>query len=215
VRGGPADWPTVARAVLAEEARVETLIDDLLVLAAEDEGATTLPGTEVDLNELAAAEAGRSRRVPLSTAARADPIVVVGSRNQLQRALANLIDNAERHAKSQIRIETSRRAGCAELSVDDDGPGIPPADRDRVFERFTRLDDSRARDHGGSGLGLAVVRSIVTRHRGRVWTEDSPLGGARFVIALPVADPTSRLQSMRDVTPAERPANHCGALTDG
>jgi signal transduction histidine kinase len=198
--GDRADWPTVARAVLAEEARVETLIDDLLVLAAEDEGAPALPGTEVDLNGLATSEGRRSCTVPLSTAARADPLVVVGSHNQLQRALANLVDNAERHAKSQIRIETSRRAGCAELSVDDDGPGIPPADRDRVFERFTRLDDSRARDHGGSGLGLAVVRSIVTRHRGRVWTEDSRLGGARFVIALPVADPTPRPQRLQNVT---------------
>jgi signal transduction histidine kinase len=198
--GDRADWPTVARAVLAEEARVETLIDDLLVLAAEDEGATTFPGTEVELNGLAATEARRSRTVPVSTATRADPIVVVGSQNQLQRALANLVDNAERHAKGQIRIETAPRGGCAELSVDDDGPGIPPADRDRVFERFTRLDDSRARDHGGSGLGLAVVRSIVTRHRGRVWTEDSPLGGARFVIALPMADPTPRPQRLQNVT---------------
>jgi signal transduction histidine kinase len=198
--GDRADWPTVARAVLAEEARVETLIDDLLVLAAEDEGAATLPGTEVDLNGLAATEARRRRTVAVSTAAPADHIVVVGSHNQLQRALANLVDNAERHAKTQIRIETSRRAEGAQLWVDDDGPGIPPADRDRVFERFTRLDDSRARDHGGSGLGLAVVRSIVTRHRGRVWTEDSPLGGARFVIALPVAHPTPRPQPMQNGT---------------
>jgi signal transduction histidine kinase len=186
--------------VLAEEARVETLIDDLLVLAAEDEGAATLPGTEVDVNGLAAAEARRRRTVAVSTAARADHIVVVGSHNQLQRALANLVDNAERHAMSRIRIETSRRAECAQLWVDDDGPGIPPADRDRVFERFTRLDDGRARDHGGSGLGLAVVRSIVTRHRGRVWAEDSPLGGARFVIALPVAHSTPRPQSMQNGT---------------
>jgi len=185
--GDRADWPDVARAVLAEEARVEALIGDLLVLAAEDESAATLPGTAVDLNELAAAESARSRKVPVSSTTDADPVVVVGSHSQLERALANLVDNAERHAKSQVRVETTNRPGWAQLSVDDDGPGIPTADRERAFERFTRLDDSRARDQGGFGLGLAMVRSIVTRHRGSVWAEASPLGGARFTIALPAA----------------------------
>lgn len=184
--GDRADWPNVARAVLTAEARLEALIGDLLVLAAEDEGAAVLPGTEVDLNELAAAEARRSRNVQVSSATDSDRVVVMGSHSQLQRALANLVDNAERHANSQVRIGTTNRAGWARLWVDDDGPGIPPADRDRVFERFTRLDDSRTRDQGGSGLGLAMVRSIVTRHRGSVWAEDSPLGGARFVVALPM-----------------------------
>jgi signal transduction histidine kinase len=189
--GDRADWPTVAREVLAEEARVEALIGDLLVLAAEDEGAATLPGTDVDLNELAAAEARRGRNVQVSSAPDSDRVVVVGSHRQLERALANLVDNAERHADSQVRISTTNQAGWAQLWVDDDGPGIPAADRDRVFERFTRLDDSRARDQGGSGLGLAMVRSIVTRHRGSVWAEQSPLGGARFIIALPMAGPSS------------------------
>ena len=72
------------------------------------------------------------------------------------------------------------------IAVEDDGPGIPPSDRERVFERFTRLDDSRTRHEGGSGLGLAVVRSIVTRHHGQVRVDDSPLGGARFVAEFPV-----------------------------
>jgi signal transduction histidine kinase len=189
--GDRADWPTVAREVLAEEARVEALIGDLLVLAAEDEGVATLPGTDVDLNALAAAEARRGRNVQVSSAPDSDRVVVVGSHRQLERALANLVDNAERHADSQVRISTTNQAGWAQLWVDDDGPGIPAADRDRVFERFTRLDDSRARDQGGSGLGLAMVRSIVTRHRGSVWAEQSPLGGARFIIALPMAGPSS------------------------
>jgi len=199
--GDRADWPDVARAVLAEEARVEALIGDLLVLAAEDEGAATLPGTAVDLNELAAAESGRSRKVPVSSTTDADPVVVVGSHSQLERALANLVDNAERHAKSQVRIETTNRPGWAQLSVDDDGPGIPTADRERAFERFTRLDDSRARDQGGFGLGLAMVRSIVTRHRGSVWAEASPLGGARFTIALPA--PTTSPATSPATAPAD------------
>jgi signal transduction histidine kinase len=189
--GERAGWTDVAREVLAEEARLENLIGDLLVLAAEDEGAATLPRTELDLTELAASEARRSRKVPVSSATRSEGVVVFGSRNQLERALANLVDNAARHANSQVHIGITTRTGWAQLWVDDDGPGIRPADRDRVFERFTRLDDGRARDHGGSGLGLAVVRSIVTRHQGRVWAEDSPLGGARFTIALPAPGPSS------------------------
>jgi signal transduction histidine kinase len=84
--------------------------------------------------------------------------------------------------------------------VDDDGPGIPPTDRDRVFERFTRLDDSRTRDQGGTGLGLAVVRSIVTRHGGRVWAERSPLGGARLTIVLPTPSPSPRPQPRQNLT---------------
>ncbi len=203
-----ANWPNVARAVLAEEARLETLIGDLLVLAAEDEGAATLPATEVDLTELAAAEACRSRKVRVSSAAGPDRVVVLGSSNQLQRALANLVDNAERHAHSQIRIGTATQSGWAQLWVDDDGPGIPLADRDRVFERFTRLDDGRARDQGGSGLGLAVVRSIVTRHRGRVWAENSPIGGTRFMIILPEPSPSARPQRTQNGTALQqnRPA---------
>jgi signal transduction histidine kinase len=194
--GDRADWPEVARTVLAAEARVEGLIGDLLVLAAEDEGATPLTGTHVDLQELAVAEAGRrgDDGIQVSSTAStggAAPVMVAGSRSQLERALANLVDNAQRHAAHQVRIGVTARAGRAELRVDDDGPGIPPADRDRVFERFTRLDDSRARDQGGTGLGLAVVRSIAARHGGSVWVEDSALGGAGVVIALPVADPSS------------------------
>jgi signal transduction histidine kinase len=198
--GDRADWPNVARGVLAEEARLETLIGDLLVLAADDEGAPTPPGREVDLNELAAAEARPSRKVPVSLATGSNRVVVVGSHSQLQRALANLVDNAERHANSQVRIGTTNQSGWARLWVDDDGPGIPPTDRDRVFERFTRLDDSRTRDQGGTGLGLAVVRSIVTRHRGRVWAERSPLGGARLTIVLPTPSPSPRPQPRQNLT---------------
>jgi signal transduction histidine kinase len=133
----------------------------------------------------------------VSSATDSDSVVVLGSHNQLQRAVANLVDHAARHADSQVHIGTTTRTGWAELWVDDDGPGIRPADRDRVFERFTRLGDGRARDQGGSGLGLAVVRSIVTRHRGRVWAEDRPLGGARFTIALPTPSLSSSLPQPR------------------
>jgi signal transduction histidine kinase len=191
--GDGAAWPSVARAVLAEETRLETLLGDLLLLAADDESAVTVAGTTVDLTELAAQEADRTRRVPVALdappdAAGTEPPTVAGSRAQLERALTNLVDNAVRHADQQVRIsvaDVTDTGPWVQVGVDDDGPGIPVADRERVFDRFTRLDDGRARDEGGAGLGLAVVRSIATRHGGFVWAGASPLGGARFVLSLP------------------------------
>jgi signal transduction histidine kinase len=195
--GDRADWPTVARAVLVEEGRLETLLADLLVLASDDE-AESAPrsATTVDMAQLAREEAGRTRRVPVTLDVddrdaddpdRSDALVVEGVAARLDRALANLVDNAARHADSEVRLTVRRRDDRVRAVVDDDGPGIPMADRGRIFERFARLDDSRARDRGGAGLGLAVVRSIATRHSGFVWAEASPLGGARFILDLPAA----------------------------
>ncbi|WP_277501343.1 ATP-binding protein [Nocardioides sp. ChNu-99] len=81
----------------------------------------------------------------------------------------------------------ARPDGVVELVVDDDGSGVPPADRDRVFERFVRLDEARARDDGGSGLGLAIVREVARAHGGDAAVVTSPLGGARFVVTLPTS----------------------------
>jgi signal transduction histidine kinase len=95
------------------------------------------------------------------------------------------VDNAARHATTAVRISVCRDWETAQFVVDDDGPGIPPDDRERVFERFTRLDGGRARHDGGSGLGLAVADSILANHHGSIRVDDSPLGGARFVAELP------------------------------
>jgi signal transduction histidine kinase len=189
-----ADWPAVADGALTEELRLEALLDDLLLLASQDEngaaGDDRRPArpARVDLVAVATAEAHRPRRVPVDLVPPpADDLVlaVEGDGDQLARAVGNLVDNAARYASSVVQLSVSHHDGVARLIVDDDGPGIAPADRERVFERFTRLDDSRARHGGGSGLGLAVVRSIVDRHHGRVRAERSPLGGARFVTELP------------------------------
>jgi signal transduction histidine kinase len=186
---GPPAWPARVDSLLAEESRLESLVDDLLLLAAYDENTPrAAPATPVDLTALAAEEGQRPRRVPVHVVpphAGGDAVVVGGTRHQLARALSNLVDNAARHAATVVRISVSRHHETARLVVDDDGPGIPPDDRERVFERFTRLDGSRARHDGGSGLGLAVVYSIVANHRGSVRVDDSPLGGARFVAELP------------------------------
>jgi signal transduction histidine kinase len=112
-------------------------------------------------------------------------VVVIGDLLRLARVLANLLDNAERHARSRVAVEVAGEGGEARITVCDDGPGIPPADRERVFDRFTRLDDARARDAGGTGLGLAIVRELVRRHNGTVTLGDaSP--GLRVDIRLPI-----------------------------
>lgn len=198
--GDRADWPSVAHDVLAEEARLERLLGELLILAADDEQAAGVEKPHpvpVDMAAVVAEEAARSREGPVTvtvtTASPNEPAEVRGSRSHLTRLVSNLLDNAARHAHRQVKVSvTSVRATAQEpvrvrLIVDDDGPGIEPADRERIFDRFVRLDESRARHEGGAGLGLAVVRSITQRHAGRVWVEESPDGGARFVIELPAA----------------------------
>jgi signal transduction histidine kinase len=188
--GERADWPAVATAVLAEESRLEALLADLLILAAGDEAPVPAAGAVVDVAALARSEARRPHAVPVTVeAARNGTATVAGRSEQLARVVTNLVDNAARHARTQVVVTVARAAtpagDCVRLTVDDDGPGIPAADRERVFERFTRLDDARARDEGGTGLGLAVVRSIAERHRGTAHIETGPLGGARAVVDLP------------------------------
>lgn len=191
---GPDDWPTVAERLLREEGRLEAVISDLLLLASLDEGAPLPDPSPVDLAEEARTEV--QRRDGRSGAARVEveanePVVVVGSPTQLRRALSNLLDNAGRHASGAVRISVHQRDGRARVLVDDDGPGIPEADRARVFERFTRLDDHRGRNgtEGGSGLGLSLVQRIADRHHGVVTVGTAPLGGARLVLDLPLAQP--------------------------
>ena len=97
------------------------------------------------------------------------------------------MDNAGRHAASQIAVSVRESAGSVELVVEDDGPGVPEGERTRIFDRFVRLDEARSRDAGGSGLGLAIVSEIVAVHGGSASVETSGLGGARFVVRLPAA----------------------------
>ncbi|MEU6609579.1 ATP-binding protein [Streptomyces shenzhenensis] len=183
---GSVDGHSLATGLLQESERLTRLVDDLLQLARLD-ARPRLRTRPVDLDEVVYTEVREARRrTPLLIdqhsvgAAR-----VQGDADALARVVRNLLDNALRHAETRIDITLRTEHGTAQLVVADDGPGIPEADRERVFGRFTRLDDARARDTGGTGLGLAIVRDIVTAHHGTARIEDNR-PGARLVVSLPI-----------------------------
>lgn len=184
-----ADWPSVADAVADEGSRIANIVNDLLLLARADEGYLQPRRDLVDLDELVFDEVARLRsRGRVQVDARAVGAGrVLGDRPALQRVLRNLVDNAERHAASTVTFSLEQRDESVELVVADDGPGIPVDQRTRIFDRFTRLDESRRRDEGGTGLGLAIVGEVVAAHGGVVEVADAP-AGARMVVTLPAVD---------------------------
>jgi signal transduction histidine kinase len=179
------DVSRLAADLLTETLRQQSLVDDLLALARADEAGSG-PSATVDLDDLVFAEARRIRDhagITVDTrgvgAGR-----VLGDPAGLSRMLRNLVDNAQRHARSAIRLRLSERDGGVRLTVANDGPPIAPEHRAQIFERFARLDDARTRDDGGAGLGLAIVAAIVAAHRGTVHVETED-GWTRFVVELP------------------------------
>ncbi|MGK5546758.1 sensor histidine kinase [Streptomyces sp. URMC 127] len=186
-----AQWTAVAEAALGDTRRLQSITTDLLLLARLDAtGTDGLPGAQpVDLTALVREETARRPPGPRTLDLHLDapgPLTVGGRHTLLARLLGNLLDNAERHAEHTVTVRLGHDPGrrLAVLHVEDDGPGIPPADRLRVFERFTRLDDARTRATGGTGLGLAIAHHIATVHRGTLAVTDSPRG-ARFTTTLP------------------------------
>ncbi|WP_440082009.1 ATP-binding protein [Streptosporangium sp. LJ11] len=165
--------------------RLESIVDDLLLLSTIE---SDLDRTreEVDLTALVETAAARwtdGHDVRLNV----EPAVTVEAAPwQLSRLLANLLDNARRHATRRLKVDLRRAGGHAELAVADDGKGIAPADRERVFQRFVRLDTARSRGCGGTGLGLAIARDIAQAHRGSLHVEDVTEGGACFVLRIPL-----------------------------
>ena len=188
-----ADPAATSRSVLDETVGMQALVDDLLVLARHDAGAAAGPRGLVDLDDLVGDEVRRLRaggRVAVD-AREVGAAQVSGDAARLGRALGNVVDNAARHARSTVTLSLAERDGHAVLAIADDGPGIPPARREEVFERFSRLDDARGSGTGGTGLGLAIAREIVTAHGGTIAVDPTHRSGARIVIALPLADPTA------------------------
>ena len=181
-------WRELHEVMEAEADRMRRLIDDLLLLAKADDNGLRLARTDVDLDDLLDAETRRLRTsTDLSIHAYLSPLRVSGDVDRLSQVVRNLADNAVRHADHQIRLALVQEHDNALIVVEDDGPGIPSCDRERVFERFVRLDESRERGNGGSGLGLAIVQEVVRGHGGSVIISASGLGGARFEVRLPTS----------------------------
>ncbi|MFD4398554.1 ATP-binding protein [Kitasatospora sp. NPDC058478] len=186
----PAVRAELVHGALQDTDRLQSLATDLLLLARLDAGgAEDRPRQRIDLTGLVAATVlGRPAGPHRRTTDLAPVVAVEGIPLWLGRLLTNLLDNADRHAAGavHVRLAADRARGVAVLDVEDDGPGIPPADRERVFERFTRLDDARSRDEGGSGLGLPIARDIARHHGGTLAVTPTP-SGARLTATLPLA----------------------------
>ncbi|CNF02507.1 signal transduction histidine kinase [Mycobacterium tuberculosis] len=177
------DWPSTARAVLQSLERLQAIVTDLLQLARLDAAAWKDVET-IDLGALVTIEIARSDRTKRIVPHLQEGVTVRGDRLRLVRLFTNLLDNAERHAESQVDVTVRRSDGEAILEVQDDGAGIAKEQRDVVFQRFARLAASKARDPGGTGLGLPIAREIARMHGGTLTVEDSERG-ARFVLCIP------------------------------
>ena len=168
----------LAADLLADVARVSALVEDLLLLARAGSDASSPSVREsLDARAMLVATANRyaGARVPVSVTP-GPAVFASANAEELRRVLANLVENAIRHACSEVVLAAHTESGRAVLTVTDDGPGIPADQRERVFERFARLDDARDRDAGGTGLGLPIVRELLRRCDGSIALQDNPSG---------------------------------------
>ncbi|MFG3555347.1 ATP-binding protein [Micromonospora sp. NPDC047557] len=169
------DWTAVTVNLLADTERLSRLVDDLLLLARLDEMPPARGTGPVDLGALMTEVAARYPSPPVLLVPPPGPLWTAGNAAELRRVLSNLVDNAVRHARGSVVLTAEPHDDAAYhlVTVTDDGPGIPAADRRRVFDRFTRLDDGRGRDDGGAGLGLAIVWELVRRAGGTITLTDA------------------------------------------
>jgi signal transduction histidine kinase len=194
-----APWPVIAERAAQQSTRLEDLIQQLLLLAKADEQQLSAQQQRVDvsalLREVAASTLAHHIDIDLDIAPGA---ATVGNPNHLRRLFRNIVDNAVRYAESRVLITATTTTDSVRVEIDDDGPGIPTADRDRVFDRFVRVDHSRERSSGTTGLGLAIAREIAIAHRGQITIADSPTGGARMIITLPLASSSAPRRQAAD-----------------
>jgi signal transduction histidine kinase len=190
LRPADTDWPNTARSLLKENARMARLVDDLLLLARTGESAPE-PFRTVDLDEIVL-EAAATARLRSSIKISVNEVSagrLLGNPDQLRRVVTNLLDNALRYAETEVCVTlgtlNTDNGEQIVLRVIDDGPGIAEADRLRIFERFSRLDDDRSRGSGGSGLGLSIVAELVSAHSGTVTADGVAPHGTVITVQLP------------------------------
>ncbi len=206
------DRERAADLVLDETGRLERLIADMLLLARSDEHGLIMRVEDVDLDDIVTGEISRIRAEgTVKVAMDVVSVRVSGDAQHILQAVRNLMDNAARFARTTVHVRLRTADGMACLEVSDDGPGIPEAERERVFERFVRLDDSRERATGGAGLGLAITRQIALAHGGDVSVLLPEHGrGARVLLTLPLPDGTGETTRRRADAPASARARTRG-----
>ena len=190
-----ADPTATLDSVLEEVVGLQRLADDLLLLARNTALATPVAHRQ-DLVDLATVADRVGQRITVRNGVQVEirhdgAAPVRGNATELARAIGNLTDNATRHARSVARIVVSRAPGAVTVAVEDDGPGIPTGEHERIFERFARLDEGRSATEGGTGLGLAIARELIEHHGGSLTVDTAYRSGARFVINLPAANDSS------------------------
>lgn len=182
--------------------RIEDSVDELKTLVAEmlqyarfDREKPSFSMVSVNINEWLYSERENWQNGDMDTSIEVvvpeDPVYASLERYYMSRAISNLVRNATKFAQSKIRVSAQLTNGMCVIAVEDDGPGVDYHERTRIFEPFVRNDRSRNRDSGGTGLGLAIVKQIMAWHAGDVWVEDSPLGGAKFVMRWPQTEATA------------------------
>jgi signal transduction histidine kinase len=205
----PVDSAAVVRVraeALGRLGELQDLVEDLLVLAKTDATELEAPPAPVDLDELVL---GQARQLERTTSLRIDTSKVSGGQVagrevDLGRMVENLASNAARFASTTVAFSVHQSNGTVEFAVSDDGPGVPASDRERIFERFRTLEDSRASQRCGAGLGLSIAAAIVAAHHGSIRVDDAPSGGATFAVHLPAhaATSTGGNGTSHDSTPA-------------
>jgi signal transduction histidine kinase len=184
-----ASRPETTKELLVDTVHLQRLVEDLLTLAVTDDSAGDEAHREpVDLDEVVVAVAGGLRA---RTTCTVDTSEVSGAQfdvntDQFARVVRNLLDNAASHAASSVRVALFETDLAVTLAVSDDGPGVPVEERERIFERFARVDGARSADNGGTGLGLAIVREVIASHGGTITVDEPP--GATFTVMLPLHD---------------------------
>ncbi len=189
----PSDAELARRRIEEESVRMSTLVDDMLLIARLDQG-RPIDSRPVDLQVIARDAAADARAVAPQREITLDAperVLVAGDDTRLRQVVGNLVRNALVHTPSTtpVEIEVTTQNGTAQLSVADHGPGLPAADRDRIFEPFYRADASRSRDSGGAGLGLSIVSAVVAAHGGKIEVRETEGGGATFDVRLPLVSP--------------------------
>ena len=189
---GVADYAATESEMLVEAERMTVLIDDLLTLARGDRDQLDQSREAVDVDDIIFEQTRSYRSVPnlAIDTEQVSGAQVFANPSDVRRVVRNLLDNAMRHATTKVTVVARERGSLVELVVADDGPGVPGEHAESIFERFTRLDDARARDAGGSGLGLAITRELLARNGATIKLETQAPEGARFLVRFDTNPPS-------------------------